>query len=109
MLPISVSPCPDPEATEVNALSLSWNKWNRIYLFPPPIVLPEVIDHLEDFTGQGILIAPYWPKAPWFIPLLEKDPYPVPLPVSCRLWQGISRGIVYHEYPNVFKLHAWKL
>ena len=85
-LPEFVSPCPDPEATEVNALSLSWNKWNKIYLFPPPNLMPEVLEHLDSFKGQGVLIAPYWPKAPWLVPLLEKDPYPVPLPETYHLW-----------------------
>ena len=37
MLPEFVSPCPDPEAIEVNALSLSWNRWNNLFISPANI------------------------------------------------------------------------
>ena len=104
-----ISPCPDPRAEEVNALSVNWNRWDRIYLFPPVAVLPEVVDHLQHFRGQGVLIAPFYPQAPWFPHLLERDPDPIPLPTSHFLWQETSRGIVRHERPELWHLHIWKL
>ena len=104
-----ISPCPDPRAEEVNALSVNWNRWDRIYLFPPVAVLPEVVDHLQPFRGQGVLIAPLYPQAPWFPHLLERDPDPVPLPASHFLWQETSRGVVRHECPELWRLHVWRL
>ena len=47
---------------------------------PPTTVLPEVVEIPRSFRGQRTLIAPYWPDAPWFPFMLERDPDPVPLP-----------------------------
>ena len=90
-------PCPVPIAIEVNALSLDWNRWDRIYLFPPTTVLSEVVEILLSFRGQGILIAPYWPEAPWFPFLLEMDPDPVPLPEDFFMWKETSRRVTRHD------------
>ena len=54
-----VSPVPDPLAAEVNAMSLDWNRWQSIYLFPPVNLLSRILPLLWSFKGKGILIAPY--------------------------------------------------
>ena len=51
------SQCPVPRLEQVGQdLSLS-----------PTTVFSEVIEILRSFWGQGILITPYWPEAPWFL------------------------------------------
>lgn len=42
-----VSPVPDHQAVEVNALSLDWNKWRSIYLFPPVTLLSRLLPFLS--------------------------------------------------------------
>ena len=108
-LPVFVSPYPDPMAVEVNALSLPWETWDFIYLFPPIPLLRLVVPRLCQFQGKGVLVAPYYAPSAWFPSLLDRCPDPVPLPVSHSLSQMTSEGKVFHSTPSVFSLHAWRL
>ena len=108
-LPAFVSPFPDDLAVGVNALSLSWDEWDSLYLFPPAPVLPEVLARLRDFRGGGVLVAPFWPQAVWFPLLLRRSRNHFPLPSSHSLSQTTCRGIVFHPNHSVFRLHAWIL
>ena len=92
---------------EINAMSIGWNRWEMVYLFPPATLLPQVLAKLEDFRGRGVLVAPFYPQAGWFPALLEL--FPGPLPEDYALWQDTSKGRVWHPLPQVFKLHAWRL
>ena len=53
-----ISPFPDPLAQGINAMSIQWDQWDSIYLFPSIPLLNEVITRLFSFKGKGILIAP---------------------------------------------------
>ena len=74
-LPLFVSPCPDHLAGGFDAFSMSWNLWTSIYLMPPLNCLDQVVSHLLDYQGTGILVAPFWPSKGWF-------------PLLCRRCQG---------------------
>ena len=104
-----VSPVPDPLAVEVNALSLDWNNWDSIYLFPPVNLLNRLLPFLWKFKGKGILVAPYHAKSGWFQTLTSRCPLQFPLPVNHSLSQITRRGRVYHRYPQALNLHAWIL
>ncbi|CAL4190562.1 unnamed protein product, partial [Meganyctiphanes norvegica] len=78
-LPSFVSPFPDPLALDFNALSLQWDVWDSLYLFPPVPLLHQIVPRLCRFKGRGVLIAPYYAQSAWFTPLL-RSPNPVPLP-----------------------------
>ena len=67
-LPLFVSPVPDPSAMAVDALSMSW-KVLWAYAYPPPALLPRVLEKAQQDQYELILIAPHWPQAMWF-PLL---------------------------------------
>ena len=57
-LPLFVSPVPDPMATAVDALSLSWENLDA-YAFPPTAILIKVVEKLQDSPYQRlIIIAP---------------------------------------------------
>ena len=65
-LPLFVSPVPDPLATAVDALSLSWEDLDA-YAFPPTAILGKVVEKLQDSPCKRIiLIAPGWLNMPWF-------------------------------------------
>ena len=67
-LPPFVSPVPDPSAMAVDAVSMSWKTlWANAY--PPPALLPRVLEKAQRDHCELILIAPHWPQAMWF-PLL---------------------------------------
>ena len=107
-LPSYVSPCPDPEATEVNAFSIPWDRWESVYLFPPVPQLPRV-SSLLGYRGRGVLIAPLYARSGWLPNLLQRSPDPVPLPPGHSLSQWTKTGLTLHKHPSQFHLHAWKL
>ena len=41
--------------------STDWNRWGKIYLFPPWTLILKVLSQLRSFKGQVVLIAPRWP------------------------------------------------
>ena len=73
-LPSFVTPYFHTGAVATDAMSLDWNRWDRVYLFPPVNMLLKVLDKLRDFRGRAILVAPLWPNSPWFPLLLERHP-----------------------------------
>ena len=84
-LPLFVSPVPDPLATAVDALSLSWEDLDT-YAFPPAAILGKVVEKLQDSPCKKIiLIAPGWPKMPWFWDLVAMSSHiPLTLPQSAQ-------------------------
>ena len=55
---VYISPCPDDQASGMDAFSLDWNQWVSVYLFPLFQLLQEVVSRLEGYRGKGFLIAP---------------------------------------------------
>ena len=108
-LPWYVSPCPDPGAVEVNALSVPWSLWTSIYLFPPFPLMPQVSSLLLRYQGRGVLVAPYYAQSGYLPNLLLRSPDPVPLPPGHSLSQMTKDGLVFHRDPSVYRLHAWIL
>ena len=48
-----------PECEAVDAFTQNWNGENN-WLFPPPILIPRVIDHMKTCAAEGTLIVPFW-------------------------------------------------
>ena len=66
-----LSPVPDPNAWEVDALTVSWENLD-MYAFPPVSLLGKVVSKLSDHLNKRvILIAPGWPNMPWFWDLVD--------------------------------------
>ena len=63
-LPVFASPFRHPEARAVDALSLSWNSWRFIYLFPPPALVEKSLLLLGSFAGKGIRSTDSVPSLP---------------------------------------------
>lgn len=61
---------PDPEATVVDAFTVSWDS-KYFYAFPPFAIVLKCIRKIIDDKADGIFVFPYWPSQPWF-PLLKK-------------------------------------
>ena len=72
-LPAFVTPFPCPQAIGYDAFSLDWNDWSQIYLFPPRNLLGKVCLRLKSYHGEGLLIAPFLPRADWFPHLVRKS------------------------------------
>ena len=106
---VYISPCPDDRASGMDAFSLDWNQWVSVYLFPPFPLLQEVVSRLEGYRGKGFLIAPLWPSALWFLPLVMRCPVRRPLRLGHLLSQRTMDGLVYMQEVGRYNLHAWIL
>ena len=105
---IDVSPVPDPMATAVAALSLSWENLDA-YTFPLTAILGKVVEKLQDSPYQRlIIIAPGWPNMTWFWDLVEmSSQIPLLLPQLPNLTQPFNQ--TPHRSLTNLNLHAWLL
>ena len=84
-LPLYVSPIPDPQAWDIDALNIDWTGLTA-YAYPPTALLYRVIQKIRQCTCLIILIAPGWPGMPWFWDLVQlSTEIPLQLPVSTTL------------------------
>ena len=108
------SPIPHPDALAVDGLSQVWPQGRLLYIYPPSVMVPRVIQKIRESPGVClILIASMSTMRAWHVDLRElatRDPIPV-----CReegsLWQCLigSREVQFHPRPNLFQLGAWLL
>jgi hypothetical protein len=64
-----------------NALVTNWS-YSRMYAFPPPMLIPQLLQKFSFHQGKLLLVAPFWPEAPWFgevVQLLFDTPRRLPL------------------------------
>ena len=108
-LPVFVSPVPDEQALDTDALSMSWEGLDA-YAYPPHQILPKILEKFRlTQSCRLILIAPYWENQLWFPELLRlSQKEPIPLPVSKTMLKQ-PRSYIYHLDPGFLKLHAWQL
>ena len=71
----------------MDAMSIDWNKWDKIYLFPPPILLLKVLQKLQLHTGTALLVFPDWPNRPWYQLIQQRATTILSIPFK-DLWQG---------------------
>ena len=110
-LPVYVSPCPDPQAFAVDALSMDWNNLPLAYGFPPMPILPKVLQKIRTSSATIILIAPAWPTQSCFPDLLSLSvatPYTIPV-FPELLSQVVGRQTWFHRNPEMYHYHAWTL
>ena len=55
----------NPCSEGVDAFSFRWDNENN-WLFPPPKLIPRVLQHLAFSKAEGTLIVPEWPSAHWW-------------------------------------------
>ena len=108
-VPLFVSPVPDPMATAVDALSLSWEDLDA-YAFPPTAILGKVVEKLQDSPYRRlIIIAPGWPNMTWFWDLVEmSSQVPLLLPQLPNLLTQPFNQTPHRSLTNL-NLHAWLL
>ena len=74
-LPLYISPVPDPNAWDIDALNINWSGLTA-YAYSPMALLHRVIQKIRQCNCLIIVIAPGWPGMPWFWDLvqLNRDP-----------------------------------
>jgi hypothetical protein len=71
-LPCFTSKFTNPGCQSTDAFTVSWvgdNNW----LFPPPYLIPRVLRHMKANDEHGSLLVPFWPSAPWWPLLVNKQ------------------------------------
>ena len=110
-LPLYCSRTPDAQAVCQDALSMDWTGW-EVYCFPPFALLLRVLDKIRREQVNAVVIAPHWPRRPWFSLLVELSadvPRLLPLQRDLLSQSLAEKGTVLH--PDLKSLHlvAWRL
>lgn len=93
-------------AEAVDALQSPWPP-GLLYAFPPVALIQRVINRVRALAAEVVLVAPRWPRRPWFPELLNlstRPPWTLPIREDLLL-QGPTR----HPDPQMFQLTAWRL
>ena len=106
-LQLFVSPVPDLSAVGVDALSMTWKAlW--AYAYPPPALLPRVLEKAQQDQCELILIAPHWPQVIWFpllVGILVQSPLRIP---NIPRLLSQPRGQIDRE-PSSLQLHTERI
>ncbi|XP_058037816.1 uncharacterized protein LOC131197588 [Ahaetulla prasina] len=97
---------PSPGAEAVDALRSPW-PLELLYAFPPLPLIPKVIRKLLEEKAELILVAPHWPRRPWFADLKALSvttPWRIP---DNQI--ALSQGALTHPEPQWLQLTVWRL
>ena len=102
-LPLYISLTERTIAGGPDALKERWDRWDYIYLFPPPNtqIMLKVAHKLTRYRGRALLIAPWWETQPWFPLLLRLRPRTLPLQDNALRQETSSL------FMTSLRLHAW--
>lgn len=92
-------------AEQIDALHVPWPR-EVLYAFPPTSMINRCLKKARKEKSTLILIAPHWPRRPWFSELISMTQRVIKLPIRPDL---LSQGQFYHPDPQWLNLHAWKL
>ena len=108
LLPCYCARADDPDAWALDAFSIPWSDFLG-FAFPPFALLPRVLEKVASDRASLLLVAPFWPKRPWFprlLSLLAGQPRSLPV-FPGLLRQPVS--LIQHPNPRVLHLTLWPL
>ena len=107
-LPTFCSWTRDPMAYAQDAMSISWN-FTIAYAFPPIALIPRVLEKLATSKNcEMLLIAPNWPRQPWFPRLLTLLAGEViALPIRRDLIQTQEKDLLPLKTLQTLNLTVW--
>ena len=108
LLPRYCARADDSSAWALDAFFIPWSDFLG-FAFPPFALLPRVLEKVALDQTALLLVAPFWPKMPWFPRLLSLlAGHPRSLPVFPDLLrQPIS--LIQHANPATLHLTLWPL
>ena len=99
----------DEKAFAIDALSISWNRM-AAYAFPPISLIYKVIQKIQEEDCVIILVAPFWPRQPWFQTMMAQlisQPFLIPADPDVLRMMGNPKAR-FHNVAHL-KLTAWIL
>ena len=107
-LPVYCTRSFDPHAWRTDALAFPWDGL-LAYAFPPLSLISRVLAKVERENCKILLIAPFWPRQPWFPRLTRMLVHrPVILPRRPDILSQPRSGFV-HPAPENLYLTCWVL
>ena len=111
-LPLYYSQMYDPQAAGTDALRQSWKGEVLLYAFPPIALLLKVLNKIRLEEASVVLVAPKWPRRPWYSHLLRLCcgiPRVLPLRRDLLSQELEARGTLFHSELATLQLVVWKL
>ena len=101
-----VSPCPDINACAIDAMSISWDRWDHIYLFPPSQLILKVLLKLKQSNIKTAIVVTRKSQVrlPWYFALTSLLTLKATL--KARLQQKVVGRLVREQ--KLSTLHMWK-
>jgi len=104
-LPRFWSRSPQPSAEATDAFAQEW-RGERLWVHPPPSLLPTVVQQLEHTRAVAYVCAPRWPGAQWYGMLAELSEEVLHLPPGHLLPVAGDAHHRLHSWPlSVFKIN----
>ena len=97
-----------PGPLGLDALAHDW-PLTRLYAFPPFPLIQATLDRVRMGGHQLLLIAPRWPRRPWFrmlLSLVAGTPWQLPQRPDLL---SQAQGALWHPRPGRLQLWAWPL
>ena len=107
-LPIYVSPVPDANTVNIDALNISWEGLDG-YAFCPVALIPKVIQEMNTYRCKMIIVAPGWSRMHWFWDLVNLSTKP---PLQLSHWPHLLKqpfSQKFHQNLMYLNLHVWHL
>lgn len=98
----------DDQALFVDALSREW-KFDLAWVFPPPPLIPLVLQHLETASGTFLIVTPRWEKTFWRTTVKARAvDAPIKLSMLDQSLIDLSTGLPPPQVNNL-RLEVWKV
>jgi hypothetical protein len=104
-LPIFLSFRHDPEATGINAFTISWTNV-AFYAFPPFAIISKVLQKVCLEKATGILVVPDWPNQFWFATYKQMVVREMVIPSSASLLYLPQNPELRHPLQKNLRLRA---
>ena len=98
--PVYLSPCPDPQAHAIDSMSVSWNTWDLLYLFPPTPMISKALAKLRCTNfKKALLVCLDLEGRPWFKSLLLLR-HTSSFKLSLHLQQEVNGRLMIQDSPT---------